>query len=91
MKSYFGEDKANQAIEQMDDLVVKMLLVLEPSLFTFFMSLNIHNVGKQMFRYVVRQFFCGPEQITEGFIIKGLFDEEPGRRGTNIKLVVCDF
>lgn len=43
----FGAGQANEVIEQMDDLVVKMLLILEPSLFTYFTSLA---TGTKVFR-----------------------------------------
>lgn len=48
----------------MDELVVKMLLLLEPSLFTFFMSLTL---GKQMFRYVVCTLFSDQDWTNNKF------------------------
>ena len=50
MENYFGKDKANQAIERMDELLVTMLLLLEPSLLIYVTNLT---AGKQSFRYAL--------------------------------------
>ncbi|CAH3035947.1 unnamed protein product [Porites lobata] len=47
LENYFGKDKANQAIERMDELLVTMLLLLEPSLLIYVTNLT---AGKQSFR-----------------------------------------
>jgi len=47
LETYFGEDRVSEAIQQMDELVVKMLLLLEPSLLIYFTSMM---AGKQTFR-----------------------------------------
>ena len=50
LENYFGKDKANQAIERMDELLVTMLLLLEPSLLIYVTNLT---AGKQSFRYAL--------------------------------------
>ncbi|XP_078369114.1 cadherin-like and PC-esterase domain-containing protein 1 isoform X2 [Oculina patagonica] len=47
LENNFGEDKISKAIEWMDELVVKMLLLLEPSLVTYFSGLTAGG-GKQI-------------------------------------------
>lgn len=51
LENNFGEDKISKAIEWMDELVVKMLLLLEPSLVTYFSGLTAGG-GKQILRYI---------------------------------------
>ena len=51
LENNFGEEKAGEAIEWMDELVVKMLLLLEPSLVTYFSGLTASE-GKQILRYI---------------------------------------
>ncbi|XP_029212186.2 cadherin-like and PC-esterase domain-containing protein 1 isoform X3 [Acropora millepora] len=43
----YGASRATEVIKQMDDLIVKMLLILEPSLFTYFMNVA---TGSNFFR-----------------------------------------
>ncbi|PFX21920.1 Cadherin-like and PC-esterase domain-containing protein 1 [Stylophora pistillata] len=45
----FGEDKTSKTIEEMDELVVKMFLLLEQSLITHFTGLNAEG-GQKKFR-----------------------------------------
>lgn len=47
----FGEDKTSKAIEEMDEIVVKMLLLLEQSLIMHFTGLNTGR-RQRRFRYV---------------------------------------
>ena len=74
LENYFGKDKANQAIERMDELLVTMLLLLEPSLLIYVTNLT---AGKQSFRYALcaivwnESVSYGGTPILELFVLEG--------------------